>query len=168
MRQRIWNAGGISETVLVGCGFLQVQMNGLLRRGGGLRTFGGPFFSNRSKLYFSLKSSICELWPKIFRSAKVRCSTQKFYLRTLALLKSAKFRKLEPAAFGGRAVALWIQSWNWMTGNTMWNCNFILETTYRKKRWPKQFTNEWFDWKVCDSFDFEPGTLHPDRSIPNI
>jgi len=32
-----------------------------------------------SKFYFSLKSSICELWPKIFRSAKVRFFAQKFY-----------------------------------------------------------------------------------------
>ena len=48
------------------------------------------------KKTFSLKSSICELWLKIFRSAKVRFSTQKFYLRTLTgkrTLKSSKVRK---------------------------------------------------------------------------
>ena len=37
-----------------------------------------------AKKKFSLKSSICELWPKNFRSAKVRFCAQKFYLRTLA------------------------------------------------------------------------------------
>ena len=53
----------------------------------GQRTFG------QTKLV-SLKSSICELWLKIFRFAKVRFSTQKFYLRTLTgkrTLKSSKF-----------------------------------------------------------------------------
>ena len=54
--------------------------------------FGQKIFAPR-KFGFVPKSSICELWPTHFPSAKVRFCAQKFYSRTFALFKSAKVRK---------------------------------------------------------------------------
>ena len=91
--------------------------------GGETAHFWRSIFCNRSKFYFSLKSSICELWPKnfaprkfgfsskssicelwpkIFRSAKVRFFAQKFYLRTFALSHFPKVRKFGKRTFRQR------------------------------------------------------------------